>query len=525
MSETLFAHPEWLASVSIACSTALACVAFARVRQRARRQRLGARTQPTITLARDVALLIALTATGLALLGPRFGETLVRVPGTGADVVLLIDVSRSMTASDVAPTRLGAAQAAATEVLARLSPEDRAALVIFASRGVVLAPLTPDFEALAEMIAVLDAKLIEPAGSNLTAGVDSAVEVFEIGSERSRSVFLLSDGEDPRTRGTLGTDVARRADATIVAAGFGADAGANVPGLNAPLRDADGAPVVSRRDMRRLTRLAEATGGAAFAADAQGTFDSRAAVALIRAEAAQRKGQWVERPVPAVIVEPLALLAVLLLIGEAVTRRRLHFGAKPFALALVGGWLIAAAPAGEHAPTAADPREFSADPVELIHYGLERIEARDSSAGMRALQAAALSTNDPALAGLAWYDLGVAALEMGDLERARDAFFDALALTPFDREARFNLEWTLEALSDQPAELELPVPPTPSQQPEPPSEEDPEKTPAAEPDEPTHMDAAEKRRILLQVHDDLRRALLAAAQADAPKSRHTRTAW
>ena len=53
---------------------------------------------------------------------------------------------------------------------------------------------------------------------------------------------------------------------------------------------------------------------------------------------------------------------------------------------------------------------------------------------------AALSTNDPALAGLAWYDLGVAALEMGDLERARDAFFDALALTPFDREARFNLE-------------------------------------------------------------------------------------
>jgi tetratricopeptide (TPR) repeat protein len=198
-------------------------------------------------------------------------------------------------------------------------------------------------------------------------------------------------------------------------------------------------------------------------------------------------------------------------------------------LALASALLVAAAPAGERpetAPPAAASRVDSADPAELIWLGLESIQARDYPSGMRALQAAALSSSDPALAGLAWYDLGVAALESGDLERARDAFFDALALMPLDREARFNLEWTLDAMRRRPPPAELPQTPATPEAPMPPAPDTGADTPAAETHAgPPPIDEAEQRRILLQVDDDLRRALLSAVRDGPRKSRHTRSAW
>ncbi len=527
--DTHFVHPEWLAPLVGGWMAAALVVGIARTRLRRRRRRLGDHTRPSVSFMRDAALVAALGAIGLALAGPRIGETTLRVPGTGADVVLLFDVSRSMTARDVAPNRLAAAQASASEILARLTPLDRAALAVFASRGVLLVPLTPDFEALGELVAALDTKLVAPAGSDLADGVSAALRAFESGSDRSRVLLVLSDGEDPERRGTLGVAAAVRAGVKVVTAGFGSDAGAYLPDAGDALRNAEGARVVSRRDLRRLARLAEATGGAAFAADASGVFDTQAAVRAIRAQAAQVEGAWVERRVPALQVEPLAALAIALLVLESFVRRRPPSLAAPLALAAIAGLLVAAAPGDEKnalAQIEAELREDPTDPARLIALGVARIERGEHLAGVRALEAATRSSSDLDLTALAWYDLGVAALELGDLERARDAFFDALALAPHDREARFNLEWTLDALRSQtPATEAPPEPEIPAAAIPPPREASLE---MLEPDlreAPAPIDAAQQRRLLLSVKDDLRRALRSAAQADAPRKQRKRPAW
>jgi tetratricopeptide (TPR) repeat protein len=227
--------------------------------------------------------------------------------------------------------------------------------------------------------------------------------------------------------------------------------------------------------------------------------------------------------------EPLAALAIALLVLESFARRRPQILAAPLALATVCGLLIAATPSRDEnsmAQIETELRDDPIDPARLVALGVARIERGEHRAGMRALHAAALSSSDLDLAALAWYDLGVAALETGELERARDAFFDAIALAPHDREARFNLEWTLDALRSQapasaaPAQPELPEPPI-----QPPPTASPEVRESELREAPAPMDAARQRRLLLSVHDDLRQALRSAARAEAPRKQPGRPAW
>jgi hypothetical protein len=143
----------------------------------------------------------------------------------------------------------------------------------------------------------------------------------------------------------------------------------------------------------------------------------------------------------------------------------------------------------------------------------------------------------------AYFDLGVAALERRDLEAARDAFFDAIAVAPGDRTAQFNLEWTLRALASQPPEAGGGEPkpsesggkqregePDPSAErpppPEPPEGGDPGEASASAPtpqsaperagseprENPVRLDADEAARWLESVGDDPARALRAAAR-------------
>src|SRR5271169_1840425 len=95
-------------------------------------------------------------------------------------------------------------------------------------------------------------------------------------------------------------------------------------------------------------------------------------------------------------------------------------------------------------------RARPADPLALLRLGLARSREGLHEDATRAYLAAGLDAHDPAVAALAWYDLGVAELAKGDLATARDAFFDALALEPHDPRTQFNLEWTLRALAEHP---------------------------------------------------------------------------
>jgi Ca-activated chloride channel family protein len=557
------AHPEWAAACLAACAAALAAIALARLRARRRRARLLPEARPGLSLASDAALVAALCAISLALLGPRIGERVVRTTARGIDLTLLVDVSRSMDARDVPPSRLDRARRAALEVMARLAPLDRVALAAFAGRGVLLTPLTPDREALAELLAALDTGLFDPPSSDLGAGVRAALGAFEAGGERPRLLLVLSDGEDPLRRSDLGAAEALRADVRVLAVAFGSDAGATLDDGGRLLTDARGAAVVTRRRAERLERLAAATGGEVFRADRWGELDVEAALASLRRDAGRAPGESVLRRVRAARVLPFAALALALLAAEGLPwrsarapralRRRPRSAAllcALLALTLAGGRSEGAgAPESGEAELERRLRAQPSDPRSLIELGLARLARGRHASAERAFFAAAVAGADPRLSALAWYDLGVSALERGDLETARDAFFDALALDPSDREARFNLEWTLAALpgsaASDPAAAEPerdPAAAEPEQdaaaaEPEPPEsgpspresgpsprETAPEPEGAAGPRQPP-LDPAQERRLLERVEDDPVHALRAAARSGAAPRGGREPAW
>lgn len=212
----------------------------------------------------------------LALAGPRWGREPGTEPRPGHDVVLLVDVSRSMGAEDAVPDRLGLATAAARSLVAQLraEPGDRAAVVAFAGQGVVRCPLTEDLATVDDRLAELRPGTVEPGGTDLGAGLTTALDVFDsLKPAEGRSVVVFSDGEDHAESwpATIGRFVEAEVPIHVVAVGD-PDKPVPVPervaafksGRPAPNPAPAPHPTMTRRTDRALTQLAHATGGASI---------------------------------------------------------------------------------------------------------------------------------------------------------------------------------------------------------------------------------------------------------------------
>ncbi len=564
------AHPEWLPALAALAAIAAASLAGARALARRRAQRLLG--PGTVGLVRggasDAVLLAVLALVGLALLGPRLGERRVWRSASGVDIVVLLDVSASMLARDVPPSRLDRAREVARRVLVGLAPGDRAALAAFAGRGVLLTPLTPDKAALVEMLPALDPDLLQEGGSRIGAGLLAALEAFEAESARPRALLLLSDGEDP-DREKIPASVTARAGVRVVAVAYGTEAGAPVPDGAEWLRDAGGEPILSRRERKPLAELASATDGTLLDADRFGRIDAARALAALRRDAGSAPGERVLRRVAREWTQPLAALALL---GLALELAAPGLRRQPRAVARDGhgrpgvrapsrlaGRLAALVAAGValsvgSAVAESDPSPLPAlearvrarpgDARALLELGLARAEAGEPDEAARSLFAAAALARDAELADLAYFDLGVVELARGRLEPARDAFYDALAFDAADREARFNLEWTLRALratpppgageaKDEPGQAPSAslLPPDTGERRKPQEQVEAQPAPRPEPATAEARSAArpgpalspgEVGRWLAQVADDPSRSLRDAVQRSGARARPSR---
>jgi len=466
----LLERPEWLEPAGLAWGAVALAVALAAWRGERRLRGWLGRGAAAVPRGRhrDALPLAALALVALALAGPRWATRVVEVPTRGVDVVLLLDRSRSMEARDVGPSRAARARSAAAELLRRLAPGHRVGLAGYAGRGVLWSPLTPDRAALREWLAPLGDERIEPGGSSLASGLLAAASAFAPEDERPRVIVVLGDGEPAgggaragRARPPSLEEAAaalRRARIRVVALGFGREAGSVIPVGRVPLRDRDGRVVESHRHMGPLRRLAEATGGAAFATDARGGVDVAAVTTAIDGWRAEGPGDTVreQRPAPATAALAAVALALLLADGAAPALRgaraargrrragdpRPRRGARPAGgragrAVLVVAALSLGATAGAGDPAAARSAFLA---------GLQAGQAGRWPEARRTFRAAVTEARTESLAARALHNLGVAHLEVRDLAAARAAFLDSLALRPGAPETRFNLEWTLEAL-------------------------------------------------------------------------------
>ena len=269
-----FGSPEWLWALAALPVVALLLLLVERAR-RARWRRLArprtaeriSEAEPPPVLTRSALILLACALVVLALARPRWGETEEPLTMRGLDLVVALDLSSSMLAEDVAPSRLTVARSVATE-LARRLPSDRVGLVGFAGRALSLCPMTLDRAALELYLASADPSVLAAQGTDLGAAIDAAREMFRRHGRARRVLVLLSDGEDQESGFDDALARARDDGITIYAVGVGTSSGAPIPvrsedGTVRGYREAaGGTPLTTRLVEDPLRRAAEATGGA-----------------------------------------------------------------------------------------------------------------------------------------------------------------------------------------------------------------------------------------------------------------------
>ncbi|HNY31498.1 MAG TPA: VWA domain-containing protein [Fibrobacteria bacterium] len=161
---------------------------------------------PALEIARIALAILAAVFVVLALARPQYGEMLVPAPAKGADVVLVVDASLSMLASDVAPDRLGLARRDLRRLVDSLGPS-RIGLVGFAGTAIRQIPLTEDRAALATLLDALGPDLLPTAGTDIAPAIATTRAMMERSQASRKVVVLVSDGGD---HGQGAIDEARR---------------------------------------------------------------------------------------------------------------------------------------------------------------------------------------------------------------------------------------------------------------------------------------------------------------------------
>ena len=479
-----FANPlalVWLLAVAPAVAAAWYA---SRLRQRAdeafggaaelRRGRSGWRRPLQLGL-----LLAALALAAVAVARPQWGAEERELTRLGVDVAVALDISRSMTADDLDPSRAEAAAAGLTEMLAHLRG-DRVGLVTFAGEAFQRSPLTLDLEPLTQLIARSqnEAALVAQ-GTDLGGALTAALDLLDVDDPADTQVIvLISDGEDVAEGFEEALLRANDLGVRVYTVAVGTPEGGWMPGSQdrPSYVDVDTLGGIATRtggnmrtldaiaglavEFQRLRRSAFDEGANSAPIDRFQWFLAGALVLLLAqswiAEGARRRARL---PNARIVLAGTGVLAALLIVGcgsaayEDVRRGNEAYEEEAFEDALAA-----------YQGAAGDPSESEAPPPIDYNIGntLHRLERYEEATV--ATTAALNATDDPVLAARASYAVGNHAFQRGDLEAAREAYIAVLLRDPGDVDAKHNLELVLRLLSGgepPPAAGQQPPPPDP----------------------------------------------------------------
>ncbi len=504
-----FAHPALLLVLLLLPAAALLIARAERRRQHALERfgnpallaGLSAIPDRRRRLLRHALRLAGLGLLLTALARPQLGQRPALIGRAGRDLLVLLDLSRSMNVADAGGTRLAEAKRIADSIAAA-APSDRFGLIVFGGSAFLQLPLTGDHDAFHRFLQAGSTDDIGDPSTDLSAPLAAAAKAFEHeGEPGTRAVLLLSDGESGE--GDVDAVLPRlgREGIPVFAIGMGTQPGGPVPADSAEApepyhRDHIGRVVISRLEERDLRRAADRTGGAyarwddAAGLRALGETLARIETRAIGVRSARKPAERFQWPLAA---------AVILLIGEAavrlVPRRRSSGPAErprgtdersgPTVPSAVGAGpdiaaaLLLAALLGSCSPAAWDARRAE-----------RRYDAGDWAGAYQDFEKALVAAGDPAFAFGAgnalyrqkhygeatgrWratlaqprfrqrsaYNLGNAAVRSAEdatgpakdslLDEAVAAYEDALRLDPSDRDAKWNLEIALRRRGEQP---------------------------------------------------------------------------
>ena len=276
-----FAAPENLALIGIIVILAI-FFAWAINRKKKILSRFGdilllLRTSPHISFARQggkaTVLLVGVFFIVLTLSQLQCGTHMEMMKREGIDIIVAIDVSNSMLAEDMKPSRIAKATQEVRGILDRLQG-DRIGLVAFAGEAFIQCPLTLDYSAAEIFLDVVDVGLIPQQGTAIGDAIRKAMEAFETKERKHKVLILLTDGEDHDTRPIEAAEEARKEGVKIFPIGIGSPVGEPIPMYDRQgqrvgyKKDNSGEVIVTTLDEMTLQKVALTTGGKYYHATA-----------------------------------------------------------------------------------------------------------------------------------------------------------------------------------------------------------------------------------------------------------------
>ena len=464
----------------------LAIIRF--VGYRSRRKRLRKFGNPTLLkeLMPDVSrwrpavkfwlLQAALALLIIMLARPQMGTKISHEKRTGIETIIAMDISNSMLAEDVAPSRLDRSKMIVENLVDKFS-NDKIGLIVFAGDAFVQLPITSDYVSAKMFLSNIDPSMMATQGTDIATAINMATHSFTQDTEVGKAIVIITDGEDHEGGAMEAAKAAKAAGMHVYMLGVGSTQGAPipVPGTNDYMRDNTGNTVMSALNEQMCREIAQAGGGAFIHVE----NNSRAQDQL-DAELDKLSKKEIDSTVYSDFDEQFiafAILALLLLILEVCILESKNpllknvslFGSKKRAVALLLVLVaISASAQTDRTYIRQGNKQFRAsnfadaevsyrkaleknDRNPQAHYNLGNslLKQNKDSAAVAEFETASKIETDPLMKSQSFHNMGVVCQKHEMFSEAIEAYKQSLRLNPHDDETRYNLQLCKHQLKKQ----------------------------------------------------------------------------
>ncbi len=223
---------------------------------------------------KGVLILLALVFSLVAAARPYWGEREREVSRKGTNIIFAIDVSDSMRAADVLPSRLEYAKTLVRQILAEI-PGNRVGIMPFSGEAFLQCPLTTDASLMQDVLRQMDYSTVTYPGTNIPQVIDTSLEAFDRVKGGQNAIVIITDGEDHSSAILQAANKAAEQDVPIYAIGIGTTDGSTIRMPDGTLKeDASGQKVLSQLNRDILRDLANITDGRAYVPGQSGRLDT-----------------------------------------------------------------------------------------------------------------------------------------------------------------------------------------------------------------------------------------------------------
>jgi Ca-activated chloride channel homolog len=200
----------------------------------------------------------------IAMANPLIGSRIKKAEQKGVDLMICLDISKSMLASDIKPSRIKNAKQAIHQLIDKLDG-DRIGLVIFAGEAYKQLPLTNDYAAAKLFLSAVHPNIIKRQGTDIALAIEKAVSSFDLENNSDKAIVIISDGEDHEGNAEIAAADAKDLGIKVYTLGMGLPEGAPIPEINGNniqfKKDAEGNTIITKINEKMLQDIASEGGG------------------------------------------------------------------------------------------------------------------------------------------------------------------------------------------------------------------------------------------------------------------------